>query len=245
MIIVKYLVLLLLTQSLSHAEDTLKSSIFDIAPWGYRDSNHKITGIEYDIIQAISKETNLNIKISLVPYKRMMHQLDSGAIDFSIFFRGKKSEKISIPLVKWGELDIIVIGRKGVVINNYDDLKKYKICVRLGGYFSNQFDNDKSLRKQQHRDYKSCVERVNNKKSDAVVGTAATLFYEFNKQNIDISALGEPFFLTTKEDWLHMSKKFKDKEKQKKLKEAVHKLVKNKTFERIFSKYLPKKWQHK
>ncbi len=138
----------------------LKAAIFDIAPWGYRDSNKQIAGIEYEIIQAISKEMNEDIEINLMPYKRMMVELEVGKVDFSIFFRSTKSEKMASPAVKWGALDIIVVGMKDLKLKTYDDLKNKSIGVRFGGYFNPKFDNDKTLNNISHPNYAKAVSLV-------------------------------------------------------------------------------------
>ena len=222
----------------------LTASVFDIAPWGYKDDQGKITGIEYEIIQAISKEIKEEIKINLVPYNRMIYQLKNGNADFGIFFRSKKSETSAEPLIKWGELDIIIISKKGTQIKDYKDIKKLKIAVRLGGLFDKKFDNDKTIFKVSQRDYAESISKLTEGKVDAVIGTAATLFYELKKQKVDINSLSTPFYLSKKEDWLHFSRLSKNKHKKEKLKNAVTKLIKDGTFNKIFMKYLPKKWQH-
>ncbi|OUR95683.1 hypothetical protein A9Q84_14375 [Halobacteriovorax marinus] len=223
----------------------LKAAIFHIAPWGYVNSNKKVVGIEYDIIKAISSDINEEIEVVLVPYKRMISMLEHGDADFSIFFRSEKSENVGIPLVKWGELDIIVIGLKNNHIRSYSDLSNQRIAVRLGGYFDDRFDQDQSLRKITYANYADGIKSLKKIEVTAIVGTAATLYYEFKKQGISISELGQPFLLSHKEDWLHFSKLSKRANKQRKIKNSVKKLIENGTFNEIFSTYLPKEWEHK
>ena len=180
----------------------LRASLFDIAPWGYRDASGNVAGIEYEIINAISKELQEDINVNLVPYKRMIHQLRNGEADFSIFFKSKESVTHSTPLVRWRALDIIVIGLKGKDLNNYEDIRKHTVAVRLGGLFDERFDNDKLIRKYKQKDYAQGVQKVIRGNVDLVIGTAVTLAYEFKKQGINIDHLGKPFFINQKEDWL-------------------------------------------
>ncbi len=222
----------------------LKAAIFDIAPWGYRNNRNQVVGIERDIIHAISKDIGEDIEVVLVPYKRMIKKLEYGDVDFSIFFRSKKSEKAGEPLVKWGALDIIVIGLSGQKIETYNDLKKQRIAVRLGGYFEKRFDNDKELRKVYYTNYEEGVKKLKDRKVSAIVGTAATLHYEFNKQGVTISDLGKPYYLNKREDWLHFSRKSKQTNKKKIIIKSVEKLIADGTFDKLFSKYLPQKWIH-
>jgi len=221
----------------------LKAAIFDVAPWGHEENGH-IAGIEYEIINAISKEMGEDIDIQLVPYKRMIENLETGTVDFAIFYRSKKSEKSGEPIAKWGKLDIIVIGRAGTDILSYKDLKPLEVAVRLGGYFDPHFDNDSTLNKLSVDNYEHGIKLLMANRVDAVIGTAATLYYEFNKQGINLDQLGKPFFIASAEDWLHFSRKSIQQDKKEDLKQAVNTLVRNGRLEQIFSKYLPSKWEH-
>ena len=239
----KLLTLLILFPTLSFA--SLKASVFDIKPWGYYDEKGNPAGIEVEVIQAISEEMKEKIDITVVPYKRMIHQLKYGQTDFAIFFKSEKSMKIADPIAKWGELDIIVIGLKGQKIKNYNDLYDKKIGVILGGYFSPVFDNDKKLIKQSFANYEDSIISLKKGKIDLIIGTAATLYYEFEKQDIEINKLSTPYHISKKEDWLQFSKISHNQSKREQLKNAINNLIDKKVFSQIFSKYLPKKWQHK
>lgn len=222
----------------------LKAAIFDIAPWGYLDKDGKIGGIQFELIRAIAKEMGEDIDIQLVPYKRMIENLETGAADFAIFYRSRKSEKSCEPLANWGKLDIIVIGRAGTNLRSYQDLKPLEIAVRLGGFFEPHFDTDSTLNKLTVDNYSHGIKLLMAKRADAVIGTRATLYYEFQKQGVALDELGEPFVINSKEDWLHFSRKSVHQEKKENLTQAVNKLVKSGTFDQIFSKYLPEQWQH-
>lgn len=222
----------------------LKAAIFDIAPWGYRDKDGKIGGIQFEIIKAISNEMGEEIDIQLVPYKRMIENLETGVADFAIFYRSKTSEKSGEPIAKWGKLDIIVVGLSGTEIHSYEDLKPLEIGVRLGGSFEPRFDDDTTLKKFSVDNYSHGIKLLMAKRVDAVIGTAATLYYEFQKQGVKLNQIGEPFFINSTEDWLHFSRKSTNQDKKEKLIQATNALVQNGTFDKIFSKYLPEKWNH-
>ncbi|MCB2184262.1 MAG: transporter substrate-binding domain-containing protein [Desulfobulbaceae bacterium] len=222
----------------------LTAAIFEIAPWGYRDDNGKVAGIEYEIISAIAKELGQPIDIQLLPYNRMIRHLETGAADFAIFYRSEKSEKAGEPLVKWGDLDIIVIGRSGTDIKTYDDLKALSIAVRLGGYFDPQFDSDTTLRKHMVDNYADGIRMLKSGRIDAIVGTAATLYWELQKQGLVSQDFGRPFFLSTAADWLHFSRKSANQDAKKKIVQTVETLIKRGEFARIFARYLPAEWHH-
>lgn len=240
-----FLLLLTLVCSAPAAAGGLTAAIFAIPPWGYRDAQGRITGIEYEIVQAIAEHLDEPVAIELLPYKRMIRHLETGEADFAIFYRSERSEEVAEPLVKWGELDIIVIGRAGREITTYEDLRSLDIAVRLGGYFGERFDNDTALNKRPVENYARGVKMLMAGRVDAVVGTAATLYYELRKQQVDMDEVGRPFFLVRKEDWLHFSRKSPRQDKKDDIVAIVEKLVRQGRFAEIFARYLPAQWQHR
>jgi ABC-type amino acid transport substrate-binding protein len=237
--------ILILTFSLNSQAKELRAAIFNIAPWGQETKSGEVIGIQKEIISIISKDMNIPISIELLPYKRMVKSLKNGDSDFSIFYRTKENETFADPLVRWGELSIIVLPRKEVKIKSYKDLQGTHVGVRLGGKFDERFDNDNSVVKRNCINYADCIDKLRQGRIDAVIGTAATLFYELEVQGLKTSFFGDPFFISKKEDWLHFSKSSKNKKYKKALVKSVEKNIKNGNFNKVFSKYLPKKWQHK
>jgi polar amino acid transport system substrate-binding protein len=227
------------------AEESLRAAVFNIPPWGSETKSGKVIGIQKDIIDIIAKDTKIPIQISLIPYKRMIKFLKEGDSDFGIFYINKDYDSFATPLVRWGELSIIVLPLKNIKIKKYEDLNKLSVGVRLGGKFNDKFDNDKNIFKKSCVNYSDCIESLKKGRIDGVIGTAATLYYELEKQGLKDSYFGDPFVVGTKEDWLHFSNKSKNKKLRAKLIKSVEKNIQNGNFEKAFSKYLPKKWQHK
>ena len=231
--------------SLIASGEGLNAAIFNIPPWGSENKNGKVVGIQRDIIDIISKDTNIPISISLFPYKRMIKFIKEGDSDFGIFYLNEDYNSFSTPLVKWGELEIIVLPIKKIKIHEYKDLNKLSIGVRLGGKFNKKFDQDKTILKKSCLDYSECIIKLKQGRIDAVIGTAATLYYELEKQGLKESSFGVPYIIGNKEDWLHFSKKSGNKKLKDKLIKFVKKNIMNGNFQKVFSKYLSKKWKHK
>ncbi|WP_135081896.1 transporter substrate-binding domain-containing protein [Terasakiella sp. SH-1] len=221
------------------AADKIQAVLFNIPPWGYLDENKEISGIQADVVNAISKEIGTDIDMILTPYKRVFLRLENGASDFGIFFRSAASEKAAEPIAKWHGLEIIVIGRQGITTEQYEDLRKIKIGVRSGGKFHPQFDNDPTIEKVTTKNYRHGITLLMAGKVDAIVGTAATLYYTFKEMNVDLSKLSPPYQLNVKEDWLHFSRSSKKQDAKEKILQAMEKLVSDGTFGKIYNKYLP------
>ncbi|WP_127714917.1 ABC transporter substrate-binding protein [Halobacteriovorax sp. HLS] len=235
----------LIVFQISASAEHLTAAIFDIPPWGSVDKKTgKIVGIQQEIIKIISSDLNLPIDVKLLPYKRMMNSLLVGESDFGVFYRNEERDEKLVPLVRWGELDIIVLPVKSVKITDYKSLSGLQVGVRLGGKFNDRFDADSKITKRSCINYSKCIERLKNGRIDAVIGTAATLYYEIEAQGLSVEQFGTPYFIGVKEDWLHFSKASKNKALMEKLKKSVEKNINNGKFGKAFSKYLPKKWKH-
>ena len=203
-IFVKILICILLVAN-SYSRE-LSAAVFNIPPWAEELESGEIVGIQKEIIDALSKDIGVPIKIKIYPYKRMVSALMSGEVDFSIFYKNKGNDDFSDPLVKWGKLSIIVLPRKSIVVKDYKSLKGLNVGVRLGGKFDDRFDVDDSILKKNCLNYADCIKKLGQGRIDAVIGTAATIFYELKKQGYKKSSFGRPYFISNKEDWFHFSK---------------------------------------
>lgn len=224
---------------------TISAAVYDIPPWGSREINSgQVIGIQKEIISILSEDIGIPIEIKLLPYKRAMASLLSGDSDFGIFYRNEEQDEQLIPLVRWGELDIIVLPTKTVKINDFSSLAGLQVGVRLGGKFNERFDASTKILKRSCLNYSKCVELLKNGRVDAIIGTAATLFYEIESQGLSVEEFGSPFYIGVKEDWLHFSRSSKNQDLMDKLKVSVEKNIENGNFGRAFSKFLPDKWKH-
>ncbi|WP_158090127.1 substrate-binding periplasmic protein [Kiloniella majae] len=189
---------------------SLQVSVFDLPPFGGRDASGKIVGIIPEILTEIEKETGHNIQMKIVPYKRMFFDLENGTSDFAIFFRSSKSEKIAIPKVRIYTLKNIVVGMKGINLNEYRDLSERLISVTHGTYYLDKFDNDSSLKKIFVRRFSNAIQQLIAGRTDLVVGPELSIAHHMKKNASSSEALGKPLFLSYASAWLQVSEKMKN-----------------------------------
>lgn len=230
------LLIFTLTQ-LSFAKETLVAGLFNIVPYAYKEKG-KVVGITPEIIQNIQKESGIEIKTILLPYKRMLNYLESGKIDFAIFFLSDFSESFSEKLLPLYSLETIVVGKKGFKLTNYKDLYSIRLATPRGVNYNSKLDkNKKTLNIRYVKDYNNAILMLNLDRIDAIIAPKRILSYQLKQMGMKLSNLGDPYILTTNTAWIQFSNKsLKQKYKQTLITSAKTLLEKGEV-EAIIQKY--------
>lgn len=218
------------------AEDKLRGGLFNIVPYAYMEKG-KLTGITYDIIQNLQKESNITIETKFLPYKRMLNDLELGEIDFAIFFLSNYSESFSDKLIAMYDLETIVIGKKDLKIQSHEDLLKLHMATPLGVDYNAKLSIDKQLKITRVQDYRNAILMLDNDNIDAIIGPKEIIMYQLQLLNMNISDFGKPYTLTKNTAWIQFSDKSQKKEYKKILKIAATKLLKSGIIDEIIQKY--------
>jgi polar amino acid transport system substrate-binding protein len=65
-------------------------------PYQYNDKEQKLTGLDFDIFNAIVKQAKLNVSYTETPWKRHLHDIKIGRMDIAMgAFKNKAREKFS------------------------------------------------------------------------------------------------------------------------------------------------------
>ncbi|MEH6633671.1 MAG: transporter substrate-binding domain-containing protein [Halopseudomonas aestusnigri] len=212
--------------------EELTAGIFSLVPWGY-EVEGDVVGIMPDLIQKISEQAKLPIKLQLVPYKRMFVQLENGEIDFAIFYRSNKSEEIAEPILRVHTVNNVVYGRSNSVLNQYEDLSNFRIAAPLGVYFLPRFDIDEKLAKTNVPNYTNAVKMFKSKRVTAVVGPGITLRHLFRAFAIQRQTLSSPLTISKSEIWIQFSHSSKKAHLKSIIKKVALELRENGTFSRL------------
>lgn len=221
---------------LIHAEEKLRAGLFNIVPYAYIEKG-KLTGITYDIIQNLQKESNISIETKLLPYKRMLNDLELGKIDFAIFFLSDYSESFSEKLIAMYDLETIIIGTKNLNISSHDDLLKLHMATPLGVNYNAQLSKDKQLKITRVQDYKNAIFMLENDNIDAIVGPKEIIAYQLKQLDMNINNLGKPYTLTKNTAWIQFSYKSKNQKFKEALLNAAEKLLESGKIDEIIQKY--------
>ena len=112
----------------------------DYKPWGFRDSDGKLVGMEIDMAQDVADA--LGVKLELVPVQssNRMQFLEQGKIDLMIATMSDKANRrkvVGIPQPNYYTSGTNVLAKKGVV-SSWADLKGKPVCGKQGAFYNKQ-----------------------------------------------------------------------------------------------------------
>jgi polar amino acid transport system substrate-binding protein len=112
----------------------------DYKPWGFRDSDGKLVGMEIDMAQDVADA--LGVKLELVPVQssNRMQFLQQGKIDLMIATMSDKLNRrkvVGIPSPNYYTSGTNVLAKKGVV-SSWADLKGKPVCGKQGAFYNKQ-----------------------------------------------------------------------------------------------------------
>jgi len=129
----KPIIILLLSIYTQHVQpNCLNAAVINVAPYGFKSSTGQIQGIHWDYLEAISQESGICIHKKLLPYTRVLKNLEKGLSDISIISVTADNIPWLNPIVQMSKVKIIVIPHKDVKITQYDDLKNLIIGKMRG-----------------------------------------------------------------------------------------------------------------
>ena len=234
------LLLLIVIPQMCFSKDKLIAGLFNIVPYAYKE-NQQIIGITPEIIKSIQNESGVEIQMLFLPYKRMLKYLESGKIDFAIFFLSYYSASFSDNLIPLYNLKTIAIGKRGLTISNYHDLYKLRLATARGVNYNTVIDRDKELLQIQYvKDYENAIGMLNKGHVDAIIAPKRILSFQLKKFGMNINDLGEPFVIITNTAWIQFSNKSSKKKYKKVLVKAAKNLLDKGVILEIMNKYYSK-----
>ncbi len=110
----------------------------DYKPWGYRDSNGKLVGMEIDMAQDVADA--LGVKLELVPVQssNRMQFLQQGKIDLMIATMSDRSDRrkiVGIVEPNYYTSGTNLLAKKGLV-GKWSDLKGKPVCGKQGAFYN-------------------------------------------------------------------------------------------------------------
>lgn len=216
------------------AELPIKAAIFHLAPWA-SSNNSKPVGIVPDILHALESEFGAPIKQSLVPYPRMLRQIETGEADIAIFFLSEKSRTIADPLTVFYLLKTSVI-INGPIPTNSKRTGKLKIATARGVLFDSRFDNSRIYERVITNDNQHSIRLLLSNRVHGIAGPEVQLLREIQAidPNGDYNVLE---ILNSNQVTLQFSKASKNSSKAEALKQAALAIRNNGKLEEILSRH--------
>ena len=112
----------------------------DYKPWGFRDSDGKLVGMEIDMAQDVADALGVELKLVPVQSSNRMQFLQPGKIDLTIATMSDKANRrkvVGIPSPNYYTSGTNVLAKKGVV-SSWADLKGKPVCGKQGAFYNKQ-----------------------------------------------------------------------------------------------------------
>ncbi len=112
----------------------------DYKPWGFRNSDGKLVGMEIDMAQDVADALGVKLKLVPVQSSNRMQFLQQGKIDLMIATMSDKANRrkvVGIPSPNYYTSGTNVLAKKGVV-SSWEDLRDKPVCGKQGAFYNKQ-----------------------------------------------------------------------------------------------------------
>lgn len=112
----------------------------DYKPWGFRDSNGKIVGMEADMAQDVANALGVELEMVPVQSSNRMQFLQQGKTDLMIATMSDKANRrkvVGVPDPNYYTSGTNVLAKKGAV-KSWGDLKGKPVCGKQGAFYNKQ-----------------------------------------------------------------------------------------------------------
>ena len=112
----------------------------DYKPWGFRDSDGKLVGMEIDMARDVADALGVELELVPVQSSNRMQFLQQGKIDLMIATMSDKANRrkvVGIPGPNYYTSGTNVLAKKGVV-SSWDDLRGKPVCGKQGAFYNKQ-----------------------------------------------------------------------------------------------------------
>jgi ABC-type amino acid transport substrate-binding protein len=233
----------MLFSSFSFGDDIcLDMHVIASVPHGYYDENGKVVGMDFEVLQQIEKYSGICMTKRLMPIARIWKSIKQGQHDGGLIFKSAARSHLVEYAAFIRNADIIVIPRKGLKVDRYEQLYKKSIAKTRGTPINDRFDSDKKLNLVEVTSYGQLINMLKLGRIDAVTGSAAPLWYHLSRFEDTDKSIGidKEFVLGRREKWLQLSKKSASLDQIPRLQKAAELMVKNGDYDRIMLKYYGK-----
>ncbi len=110
----------------------------DYKPWGFRDSDGKLVGMEIDMAQDVADALGVDLKLIPVQSSNRMQFLQQGKIDLMIATMSDRSDRrklVGIVEPNYYTSGTNLLAKKGV-LKNWSDLKGKPVCGKQGAFYN-------------------------------------------------------------------------------------------------------------
>ena len=111
----------------------------DYKPWGYRDTNGDIVGMEIDMAKDVANKMGVDLELVAVQSSNRMQFLEQGKIDLMIATmsdRKDRREIVGIVGPNYYTSGTNIMSPKALSLGNWEDLRSKPVCGKQGAFYN-------------------------------------------------------------------------------------------------------------
>ena len=111
----------------------------DYKPWGYRDENGNLVGMEIDLAQDVADSLGVDLELVAVQSSNRMQFLEQGKIDMMIATMSDREDRrklVGIPQPNYYTSGTNILAPKAVGISKWEDLQGKPVCGKQGAFYN-------------------------------------------------------------------------------------------------------------
>mgnify|MGYP000349312999 FL=1 len=203
----------------------------------------KVSGIDADILREVARRMYMNIKFVPCPWMRCQRLVKEGKVDFmtSAVWTNERDEYahfINPPYVTNSTFQFYVLTSSNVIIQQYNDLYKYKVGDVRGAVKFERFDNDEKINKHFITADEQLIKVLVANRVDTIVGQQSQFDYMIKSQDYNqIKKSTYQYVTNTSPVYMALSRKSRYAKQAKQFSKIMKRLMDEGVVEKIKAKY--------
>lgn len=186
----------------------LKACAIAESPWAYVDEDGTLAGIAIDLHTYFQRVTGRAILTEPCTIKRARAGLKDGSVDLALLPEVQGLSKWAQPLLPVYRARVMVLPRKGVMVQRYEDLHALTVAVPEGSVVDLRLQSDPDVEKHWVAAAGDALDLLFAQEVDAVVGNANFYRFAAAARGVDPDEFfGPPFPLGERTVWVYLSRK--------------------------------------
>ena len=111
----------------------------DYKPWGYRNENGELVGMEIDMAMEVAKTMGVEAELVPVQSSNRMQFLEQGKVDMFIATMSDRADRrkiVGIPGPNYYTSGTNIMAPKALGFKNWEDLRGKKVCGKQGAFYN-------------------------------------------------------------------------------------------------------------
>ena len=205
---------------------------------GYIDKTGKIAGYHYDFLTALEKTSGICMDKHLLPHSRAKRNIQIGTYDGGILARSNDLDPYVEYITKILTSKMVIIPKKGVVLNSVQDLSNIRIAKIRSVDVSHVLSAETNISFVDVAGYEQGLKMLKRGRVDAILGNDLGIGIIIKKFNmLQELNLSEKLIIKEREVWFVLSKESKHINKVNQLREAAQTLIDKGILSNILNEY--------